>query len=353
MTRRRPRSATTLALMVALMACSGGAEPGVSGPSAGEVPGAGSVGTGAITTPGAPPTNAGEAVGGPLFVGLSIHVEGWENEDERAASFTRHTDALIALAEIAADHRAVVTFELSEVFMQAVTAWDSGVIAELEALGQATGIHADVGGRGTPSLASLTTQLRDLRDLATGIGVDASHVSGVCSRGPWVEAALAAGVRSTSGAVFYCATALDPVPAGWDISGCSTPAVCHQALPVDDLLRLHPYRADSSADFITPAETGLVIMIGESGASVPCAGETVTAGACVGSEDDLGVVAENLAYYLTHRDPGRVAALTMSWSIGTVPSEEFMEGFFSVFDAAIASGQARWASMAEIGAAVP
>lgn len=290
---------------------------------------------------------------GPLFLGLSIHVEGWDDEDRIEAKFDRHVAGVMLVAEVAAAHDAVVTFELSAVFMDAVAAWDSDVVERLHRLGHGTGVHADVGGRGNPSLERLTEDLTSLREKAALIGAGTAHVSGICSPGPWVEAALAAGFTSTNGAVAYCGTSLDPIPEGWDVADCRSPADCHGPPPVDDDLRMHPYRVDSSADFLTIAEDGLVLMIGESGGTVNCAAEGATGGGCVGAADDLHVAAADLEHYLSDRDPTRVAALTMSWSIGSIPDEAFVGAFFSVFTAAVTAGDARWAAMPDIAGAVP
>lgn len=289
----------------------------------------------------------------PLLLGLSIHVEGFTDEVIDRDRFDRHVGAITSFAEIAQDHGAIVTFEFSEVFLDAVNEWGSSVIDDLKALGQATAIHADVGGQGEPSLEEMVEDLERQRAKAEPLGVDLRHVSGVCSRGPWVEAVMAAGYQSVNGPVEYCALSLDPsvVPSDWDLEGCTTPAECHGPLQVDDELVIHPYFIDSSSDFILPKESGLVFMIGDSGSTAICKAESGE-GPCVGDSADIPLVEQTLEHYLDNRDPDRVGALSMSWSIGSIPNMRFVEDYFSVFDDAVASGQARWASNGDIGQAV-
>lgn len=290
----------------------------------------------------------------PLYLGLSIHVEGWTDEAVNEAMFDRHVAGLLLMAEIAATHDAVLTFELSEVFIDAVVQWDSNVIDRLHELGHGTGVHADVGGRGNPTLEMLAAELARMRAKAGAIGAGTSHVSGVCSRGPWVEAVIAAGFTSVNGAVEYCATSLDPeaVPEGLDVDECRSPADCHGQLDVGMELRAHPYLVDSSADFLTPSDAGIVLMLGNSGEAVDCAAEQATGGGCVGDAADLPFAADLLEEFLAARDPEQVASLTMSWSVGSIPSEAFVDSFLGVFDAAVASGEARWLANDDIAAVV-
>lgn len=132
----------------------------------------------------------------PLLLGMSIHVEGFQQEARDEDLFDRHVNAITAFAEIARDHGAIATFEFSEVFLDAVVKWNSNVIDDLKAMGHGTAVHADVGGQGEPTLEEMVEDLERQRAKAGPLGVDLRHVSGVCSKGPWVEAVMAAGYRS-------------------------------------------------------------------------------------------------------------------------------------------------------------
>jgi len=289
----------------------------------------------------------------PLLLGMSIHVEGYRDEATDEAQFIRHVNGITSFAEIAADHGAILTFEFSEVFLDAVAEWDSNVIDDLKAMGHGTGVHADVGGQGDPTLAELVEDLERQRNKAKALGVDVRHVSGVCSRGPWVEAVIEAGYQSNNGPVEFCALSLDPdvVPSDWDLSGCTNPSVCHGQLKVDQDLLVHPYFIDSSSDFIIPKESGLVFIIGDSGSTAPCKAEPEGA-RCVGNSADIPYIEATLDEYLDARDPDRIAVLSVTWSIGTIPDEAFVDQVFSVYDEAVARGEAQWMSNGDIGQAV-
>lgn len=291
----------------------------------------------------------------PLLLGLSIHVEGFRQESRDEAQFDRHVDAIMDFAQIANEAGAIATFEFSEVFMDGVIAWDSTVIEDLKALGQGTAVHADVGGQGDPTQAEMVEDLVRQRDKAKDLGVDVRHVSGTCSRGPWVEAVLEAGYQSNNGPVEYCALSLDEsvLPEDWDLSGCTTPSVCHGALKVEDTLKVHPYLIDSSSDFIIPKDSGLVFMIGDSGSTAVCKAEEASDRcAGVGDDADLPFIKDVLDSYLELREPGKVAALSLSWSIGTIPDSGFVRDYFEVYRSSVEAGEAIWMSNGDIGQAV-
>lgn len=297
-----------------------------------------------------------------LLVGISVHVEGWMGEATDPARFARHRDAIVALARTAADAGAVLTFELSPSFVDGALAFDPGVVDELQGLGHAIALHADLGGQGTPSEAELETALRSMRlDLAS-LGVDATHVSGICSRGPWVEAALAAGFRSTSGAVAYCATSMDPALLTADqtwVLACASPIACHGAPPADAWHQWNPFMSDSSRDWMLADDpSGLVIVVGASGGGIPCPDgyahdDRAGADPCDPDDADIPALAGVLDEALAARVPGETHALTFSWSIGTIPTESYARAVFAVFADAVAAGSVRWASLPAIAATAP
>lgn len=287
---------------------------------------------------------------GPLKLSVSIHVEGFQKEARDQEQFNRHVDALLVTARAAHDGGAIFSFEFSDVFMDAVRKWNSTVIEDLKALGHGTGVHADVGGQGNPSQAEMVSQLSAMKRKAEALGVDTRHVSGVCSRGPWVEAVIEAGFQSTNGAVEYCALSLDPIPADWDLSPCTDPSKCHGQLRVSDDLKIHPYFISSSKTFISPSTNGLVFMLGDSGSTVVCkAEESARTGKCVGKSDDLPLMQAVVDSFVAQRDPKRVASLSMSWSIGSIPDESFVREFVALFDPYVANGSAEWMSNGDVG----
>ena len=298
------------------------------------------------------PTPAGQL--DPVLFGISIHVEGWDGEVRHRHKFEAHRDAMIRFAEEVSAGGGVLTFELSNSFIEAVAVWDDSVLARLVELGHHLALHADVGGRGRPGYDLLASALGQMRERLSHLGVETTHVSGVCSRGPWVEAALAAGFTSTGGAVAYCATSMDADllgdNAGW-IEACRTPTACHGPPPVEVGRRFHPFHAESSADWmVSDAVDGLLIVVSESGHPLPCLGpgETAGTGACHADMSDLEVVVDAIDLYVDARRHDVITALAYSWSLGPVPADGIGEALVNRLAPYVDTGQITWVGVDDI-----
>jgi hypothetical protein len=292
----------------------------------------------------------------PLLIAISIHVEGWGQEASNQEMFDIHRDNLLNLAEEVAAGGGVLTFELSDVFMEAVAVWNDDVLDHLVAMGHSVAIHADAGGRGDPSLDELTRTLARKRQALADLGIVTEHVSGICSSGPWVESALAAGFTSASGGVAYCATSMDPTlvaPQDQWVFDCESPAACHGPAPVSEDRRYHPFYTDSSADWmVSDATEGLLVITSEAGHPLPCLVRTSPDEDenCIATDLDLDVAFDTFEEYLAARTPGRTTALTYSWSIGTLPELGFGTSLAATFADAVSAGEAKWVGTDEIGA---
>ena len=284
-----------------------------------------------------------------LWLGISIHVEGWKEEDTNQGQYDRHRAGLTELAEVAAAHDARLTFELSQVFMDGHEAWGDTFIDDMVALGHGFGIHADLGG-GDPPFRVFVDQLTARRSQLETMGAEVVHVSGICSGSPWVEAAIEAGYLATTGAVEYCLTSLDVenIPEGKEhVVDCSSPGECHGA-SVDDLVtRMHPWRTSTAADWLRPDPAGgLWVIVGESGSSLDCLSETDTGPGCIAEQADIDLFIGRLDDYLAavgSRDAQGI--LSISWSIGSLPTVEFAEAFLSAIDPYVADGRVVWHSI--------
>lgn len=284
-----------------------------------------------------------------LVLAIGVHVEGWSDEDTNEDRFRIHRDGLLGLAEDAQREGVVLTFEVSPVFVRAVAAWDDDVLERFAAAGHGVAVHADAGGRAVPSLASLTTELRSQREALAAVGFEATHVSGTCSRGPWVEAALAAGFTSTSGGVLYCAASMDPDllddATAALVAACTGPADCHGSAPVSDERRLHPFHATSSTDWmVADVDEGLVVIVSETAHSFACLDEP-DEGACRADPGDISVFEADLADYAASVVPDRTTVLAYSWSIGSLPPDGYAGLIAEAAGPSIADGRARWATL--------
>lgn len=300
----------------------------------------------------------------PLLLGISIHVEGWEDEAENKEKFLVHRRAVEQMAIEASEAGMILTFELSRSFMTATRIWEDDIIDVLVGHGQGIAVHADIGGRGNPTLNELVRPLREMRITLENLGAKTTHVSGICSRGPWIEAALEAGYTSTSGAVEYCLTSLDEenLPEGHqDIASCSSPSLCHGEPPMSVDQKLHPFLVDDSSDFLAELPTAreadaLLLIIGEAGHSVSCLAEHDGGGAgCSAASDDLPFVAQSVEEYLLAmstpiHSASQTAILSWSWSVGESPSEGFTTELAELIAPYVDSGQIQWVSMDDMAA---
>jgi hypothetical protein len=280
-------------------------------------------------------------------IAMSIHVEGWQLEAGEQVQFQAHVAQLLELASTANDHGAVLTFELSPVFTQAVSTWHSDVLDQLVSLGHELAIHADVGGQGEPTLVEMVDQLQaQIARFEAATGQRTDHVSGICSRGPWVEAAVEAGFTSMAGGVEYCMTSLAPehVPEGFEwVAGCASPSVCHGPVPVPVEQAAPGWWASSSDDWIVDRTTGdLLILTGPLEGGLACFTYD-DGGPCPDQADDLATVETMVERYAaTAASEGTTTVLPLTWSVGRVPAEGFAEALFSTVEDMVLAGTVDW-----------
>ncbi len=293
----------------------------------------------------------------PLYLSISIHVEGFRNEVSNLDMFEIHRDAILDVAHSALEHSVVLSFEIGTIFVEAAATHDDDVLQQLIDRGHSVQVHADVGGAGTLRLDDFAAALRSQRQaLGAALGKPVSHVSGICSQGPWVEAAIQAGFESTNGAVAYCMKSLrtENVPAGAEwIATCTTPSDCHGPMEVTDDQRDFPFIIDSSQDFLTDADAadndrGILLSVSESSWSLDCLDEGLDAPRCSASSADVAVAAATLDAALSRGDSSRVGLLQWSWSIGSPPEAAFADELFAAFSPAVESGSAEWMAVADV-----
>ncbi len=287
---------------------------------------------------------------GPLQLSLTIHVEGRGQAVTNEAAFDIHTGLVEQVADAAEDEGALVSFDLSNDFAVAASRWDSTIATDLEDRGHAIGLHADVGGQGNPTFGALVSELSAMHDNVTALGIDTAHVSGICSEGPWVEAALAAGFTATNGLVEYCykSLSLANLPADHtDVLDCNSPALCHTPAPDEIDYKVHPWWVSDSSDWLTADADGeMLLMTGVGGAPFACDGGPNDPGSCGAAEVQSGDdFADLIEQYLAARDDDRVASLNMTWSVGSAPDDAKMAEILGAAVPYVDSGEAEWATV--------
>ena len=296
-----------------------------------------------------------------VLIGLSVHVEGWRTEVRDRDQYEAHVANLETLAAAAEAHDAVLTFELGPTFVEATAAWGGGdLLASFADRGHTIAVHADVGGdpeqfaTTDEFTAELVAQRAAVEALVPGIEV--THVTGICSADPWVEAALAAGFETTAGLVEYCAMSLDPADLPEGVTqDCASPVACHGEPPRAYDQTSWVWWADSSAHWLTPADDGLLLVAG-GGAGPVCASEaasgvTVGAEGCTGDDEDLALTSDALADGTDDLDADHTSVVWFTWSVGTPVDEEYAEEWFSMVERSTADGSLTWSSPTEVLAA--
>jgi hypothetical protein len=281
------------------------------------------------------------------LLSVSIHLEGWRGEGTNEAMFERHRDEIEAVADQFAAHGAKLTLEVTDDFATGIINFDPGFVARMQALGHSFGLHADVGGTAI-TLEAFIAELTSLKALLAQAGIEAVHVSGICSEAPWVEAAIAAGFSATVGAVEYCLLTLpaEDIPAGHEsVLSCERPDQCHSN-PIDGESRMYPWYTSSSSSWLTPdADGDLLIVVGEGGHPIPCLDGEATA-SCTGSDADTTILLETLDQYVAAAAASEATPLaSFSWSIGARPDNDWVERMLTAIDAYVETGTIEWTTV--------
>lgn len=338
------RSRRVVTVIVAALAFGAACTPAPSSPSD----------TTSTTTASTTSTTTTTAAPAPdLRVALEVHVEGWN--DLSPGMLDAHLAELEELMDAAEAHGAILSFELGSSFAQALltygdTTWDDDVRAR----GHDVQLHADIGGSGTPPASAMATQLSSQLTTLDFLGIDTQVVTGMCSKGPWLDALASVGITATAGMVEYCLHALDPAndPAEFDRATCTTPAVCHDALGT--LLGLHePWYAADAEDFLAPVAAGtdgaVLLIPGHEGPV--CGSEGSSGTSCVWDADDGAGYAAKLADAIAGRSSATSSVFTSAWSVGTPVDPTTAEDVFARIEAVMADGGAHWERISDIAAA--
>ena len=287
------------------------------------------------------------------FFTMSVHVEGWKEENKNPEKFDRHAEIILDVAHEAHNAGAIFSFELSSEF--AISSGAKEVVDELVSLGHAIEVHADVGGVGTPSLERLTEQLSTKFSQIHSLGITPILVSGICSRGPFVEAALSAGYLMTTGVVEYCLTSLDVEyhPEGWNIDDCPSPSKCHGNPGFSISQKATPWYTSSSRSWTVPeTDADFLIVIGESGATIKCLAEDdARSSGCEYNTKDIDKYAQLAESYVLHGEQSnesRCCVFSTTISIGESPPEGFISNLLRSVSLLVDNGRAEWQTPRQI-----
>ncbi len=282
----------------------------------------------------------------PLRLTLSVHVERHDDETRDRAEFDLHLSYLDRLADLADQYGVVVSFELSNSFVEALDGWDSSFVRDMTA--RCHGVAQHSGDQSTDGLegADRTAELARQKAAIEAYGVEVVYLSGACSEGSWVESAIEAGFVAASGNTEFCLRSIDEglQPEGMEwINACENPAICHDPLQIDAAHVLHPWTTSGSNDWLRDEPGGGLVII---------AGDDTLGLAGMSMDDDPDPDAARadwqamLDEYTAAVDPERLNVLNVTVSIGPEPDWEVLEATFAEVAARDGVGWARLADAA-------
>jgi len=283
-----------------------------------------------------------------VLVAFSVHLEGWNlDADPVVKDYLREIDETAAAFE-AYDGR--LTLEAGMLIPRAVQLGDD-TLAELAGRGHAVGVHADMslGGDEQP-YDELVSALEGFRGLLLDQGIDAGHVSGVCSDVDWVGAAVEAGLPVVSGATLWCARSLEPSLQPPELADCAAPVDCHWPWPGDFEARLRPWRMGGGDDWILSDPAGPAVMVPTT-TGLTCNEEVAadpSATECELSEADIDLWFEHLDAAVEAAEEGQLTVLKGTISVGPELEPELLEGMLKRLRPYLRRGHAGWATVPEI-----
>lgn len=285
-----------------------------------------------------------------LNIGIMIHLEGWDDEKNKDA-YQRHIDLVTKYADLFERYGAVMTLETIDV-AAADKKWGGTFLADMAARGHAIGLHADVGGNKNYACQKFPADLRRLKRTFDQLGVPITHVSGIVSACDWVTAAAEAGFSAVTGNVAYSLLSLDPALIPPEFADCPNPSACHQPWPSDLASQIHPWRAESGANWIENDPNGAIIILTESGGLAHLAEQLADPNATHTKTEftrqDIDAYFTLLDQALALADPALQNNFYVSWSIGSALDEGLLEEWLTRLQPYVESGKVRWMGLPDM-----
>ena len=290
----------------------------------------------------------------PLFVGLSVHLEGYDLGNSQIGYnqelYQRYSQSILEYSDLANEYGLPITWETANLISPS-GALEPNILLELYQRGDGVGIHADLGGKmSAGEVGKLTIGLRQLRQEMASLGVPVSHVSGVCSAADWVSASLDAGFEAVTGVVEYCLKALPLDEQPSNVQACTSPAECQDPYPGAIPELLHPWQAQTGSIWTTPADEGLLIV--PTAGEIKCMHESlIEPGSythCEMTSEDVDAVLKVIADALAVRDPSQVNQVFFVWSFGSAIDHDILRSLFAGIKTHVDAGEVVWQTLPEL-----
>jgi len=283
----------------------------------------------------------------PLYVALTVHLEGWSVMDE--ALFTQYVKKIREYSDLTHQYQMPFTWETANL-TKGVEKHGDNILLELQAeRGDGVGVHADLGGSQKPGFDQAKF-MADMQKQKTGmeaLGVEVRHVSGICSHLDWVTAAREVGYEATTATVEYCLKSLPEDQQSPEILACDNPSKCHDPYPSDPAEKLHAWRAESGSNWTTPSEEGLILF--HSSGSLPCLAESAadpdSHTNCTWDQDDVDQAITHIETALSLRDPSKMNQLVFVWSFGQAINKDLLKQLLEGIQTHVDSGNVVWTTL--------
>jgi len=286
---------------------------------------------------------------GVLYLGIMVHLEGWD-DDQSQDRFEHHVQRMREYATLFERYGARLTWESKEV-TEGILRWGDNVLLEMEQRGHGIGVHADIGGQRNYDCRRFADDLRAEREQLESLGVTVRHVSGICSSCDWVTGAADAGYLFTTGAVAYCVSSLPVEQRPEPYANCPNPAACHQPFPPALADRLHPWRMNSGANWLTPDPNGRLVIL-PAGGGLACMQEEATSAESVTQCDfttqDIDAFIRQLEEALAYSREDQVNIYYVSWSLGSPLDMALLETWLQRIQPYVESGRVQWKTLPEM-----
>lgn len=278
----------------------------------------------------------------PLHIGISVHLEGWNLGNEplgyNQQVYEQYARNILAYSDLANEVGMPFTWETANLIGPS-EALQPNILLELYQRGDGIGVHADLGGK-TPypgGELQFTKDLRHLRLQMEAMGIEVSHVSGVCSNMDWVRASSQAGYQAVTGVVEYCLKSLPLDQQPQHLRQCESPKLCHDAYPGGIADMLNPWRALDGNSWTVPSDEGLLLV--HAAGALPCESQAGSGQLC-----DLSIIQQAL----DASQPGQFNSLFFIWSYGSPMEEELLRSFYEGIQPYIQNGEVVWQTMPEL-----
>jgi hypothetical protein len=281
-----------------------------------------------------------------LYLGIMVHLEGWD-DGENQTNFEKHAQLVRTYASLFKTYGGRLTLESKEM-TDGILRWGDNVLLEMEQRGHGIGVHADAGGQKNYRCNRFTADLEAKKTQLESLGVTVRHVSGIVSHCDWVTAAADAGYLFTTGQVAYSVMSMPPEDRPPEYRDCQSPAKCHQTFPTELADRLHPWRMNSAADWLTPDPNGRLVMLPSSG-GLYCLAEVAQGQDCKDfDEGDIEAFFRELDKAIALSEAGKVNIYYVSWSLGKPLDEALLETWLKRIVPYVEAGQVEWKTLPQM-----